>query len=196
MGDVRGHGGGHAAHGAPPRCQLSVPLGGPGHTLWRERQHPWKTFWGHSQCWPSARTRAKPSGCSSLCHHHRSVCGWQCCPFCHLFHCSGPVYLGLDFFPLISFLDLTRSLCHVSETPPASCSSRRTCRRGQQSPCPSGPASRLAQPQAPFLQEASPRICLSICPSSVRPSTPTSLRSAPYWLWGLASTPWRSIPSS
>lgn len=52
-------------------------------------------------------------------------------PFCHLFHHLGFILFGLDFFQLISLVDLTHSPCTMSmKSRPASCPSRRICKYG------------------------------------------------------------------
>ena len=79
-------------------------------------------------------------------------------------------YLGLDFFQLISLVDLIHFLSTMSmKSHPVSCPSRRTCKYGWQNllcgqPGQSGPHSE----RLPSLG-ASPGTCLSVLPS-IRPS--------------------------
>lgn len=76
------------------------------------------------------------------------------------------MYLGLDFFQLISLVDLIHFLSTMSlKSPLASCSSRRTCKYGQRSLPLLGPALRVSTAS----------IHLSVHPSILYPS-PTVLR--------------------
>lgn len=85
------------------------------------------------------------------------ICHWECFRSAIFSHHLGFILFGLDFFQLISLVDLTHSPCTMSmKSRPASCPSRHICKYGPLSLHQGAHNSRL------FSLETLSGICMSI----------------------------------